>query len=174
MGDPQIDALVPEMMARYEARQSARVIAKRLGVSHDTVYRRLRLAGVTVRPVGFTSTPPETRALAVRMYADNTPSTKVASALGVARTSVIKWARAAGVEVRERVERAPATPPDVIADAVRRYAADESSVQVAQSLGVSRHTVLAWVRRAGGTVRPRSYQVVRRAPKVPVTPGCNA
>ncbi len=129
------------------------------GVTPPTVLAWVRRLGHTPRACGPVPTPPSAARLdAVAMCLSGSPARQVATATGVAPSTVLNWVRLAGVEVRPRghaqVRRSP-HPDAVRRAAVAAYRGGEAAKTIAARFGVSANTILNWVRTAGVPVRVR-------------------
>jgi transposase-like protein len=123
---------------------------------------------------------PSIRAAAVERYVAGESSGDVARAVGCSVPAVLEWLQKAGVAIRSRTgaqsprgerlraaartagqsSQPPAPAPTrrrydaaIMARAVERYAAGESSYVIAREVGCTGPTVLDWVRRAGVAVK---------------------
>jgi DNA-binding transcriptional regulator LsrR (DeoR family) len=86
-------------VAGYEARKTVKELAASFGIDRNTVSRRLRQAGITMRTRGLTH---DQAAEAVRLYEAGWSSGRLAEEFGVSADNVLKSLRRAGVVVRPR------------------------------------------------------------------------
>jgi DNA-directed RNA polymerase specialized sigma24 family protein len=85
------------LVAGYEAGKTVKELAASFGIDRNTVSRRLRQAGVTVRPRGLTD---DQAAEAVCLYEAGWSSGRLAEKFGVSADTVLKNLRQGGVAIR--------------------------------------------------------------------------
>lgn len=90
----------------YGAGETLSAIARRYGITHETVRHRLAAEGVTMRRRGGRALPLPCSELVAR-YAEGESAPQLALAYGVGRTAVYRRLRAAGVKMRVRVRGGP-------------------------------------------------------------------
>ncbi|MER6830944.1 hypothetical protein ABT352_33460 [Streptosporangium sp. NPDC000563] len=97
-----------EVARRYEAGESIRQISDTLPVSHAAVYRALRKAGVTFRPVGGVTgsrSPEERRAAILAAYRDGMHIEEIIATYRTSDDTIKAIAQEAGEPPRRRGQR---------------------------------------------------------------------
>ena len=139
----------PGIVARYQAGESAEVIAVDLGCSPNAVIRRLRAAGVQLRPMGPGSVIGGPVGVAViRRYLDGESSTAIARSIGHSTNAVLRHLRRCGIEIRPSIGRSVISD-DQASDVIERYRGGESAKSIARSIGRSPNAVLRLLRTRG-------------------------
>lgn len=143
-----------QIISAYQNGKSSTEIAKEFGSSPITVLGVVRAAGVPVNSRGAKRRYSDTdRAAIVEAYATGDSALTVAKRYGVAVTTVLRFARENGVEVRSDLGRSARVTPDIAERMLTAYQSGQTAEEVGQQFGVSAVTVLSHVRKAGGTVR---------------------
>jgi DNA invertase Pin-like site-specific DNA recombinase len=152
-----------EMIRRYRTGETLVEIGAATGVSRATVERRLKAAGVVLRPAGWR--PGRRRRVVededlVARYAAGESLNAIAAATGLYPTAVYYRLRRAGVELRSVAEARRNARLDLpVAEIVERYRAGETLVEIARSLGVSHHVIRCRLAEAGvERRRPGTYR----------------
>jgi transposase-like protein len=103
----------------------------------------------------------KTKNAAVSEYLGGTPGTVIAARLGVNRTTVYRWIRAAGHEVNADWSRIGKRPDD-LGEIIAAYEGGESLASIGARHGASHTAVAQWLRSAGveirGVGRPRKEE----------------
>lgn len=141
---------------------SARQIAAKLGVSHNTVLRWLRTAEIARRPSGYQRHGPTPTAADLErlVHVEHLTYREIAALYSADLTAVPYWLDKHGIErPKWHVARFRGNPPTLsTAEAVQRYAAGESAASIARSAGYkSKTTVLRMLNAAGVTRRPDGW-----------------
>jgi DNA invertase Pin-like site-specific DNA recombinase len=135
-----------EIAARYDAGEPINEIAASYGVSSPVIYTRLREQGRTQRLPRITAAQ---RSQILDLYNSGMSGAAVAKALGIARSSVRKVVRQAGMRRPTHVEVAAAhVQSDVVQEILRRRRSGEPVRALAHEYGIPRNTLARWLARA--------------------------
>lgn len=91
---PEVRAKLPEIIAAYKRGESTYVIGERYGVSHHTVLKWIKDAGVQMRPGGR---PRVDYAKALPLYRAGASDVEIADCLGCSEGAIEKWRVANGL-----------------------------------------------------------------------------
>lgn len=157
MSAPWSSEQLDRACAMYAAGYGSFAIGHALACAHTTALRRIRAAGVTIRPPRGRAKPWTDADLEryAGEYLRGRSLRSIARESGHHHPNVGEWLRATGV--------VPATPahcgrpkvmtPAKIAEAVERYVAGESCGTIARAMGVTSGSVWYALRAAGVTTR---------------------
>lgn len=94
-----------------------------------------------------------TRRLALRMYQRGEDYDTIRARTGAARSTLRRWAAAAGIPGRSTRKRIDVYPDAVVRKAVRLYVAGAKMRTISAKTGASMFAIRGWVRKAGHVVR---------------------
>jgi hypothetical protein len=151
------DPLTGELARLYRAGRTLVEIEAETGVGRATVERRLKAAGVVLRPAGWRPRrlrrDVENGDLVAR-YADGASLDAIGAATGLHPTAVHYRLRRAGAEMRSVAEARRNARLDLpVAEIVERYRAGEPIAAIGRSLGVSHHVIRERLIEAGAKQR---------------------
>jgi DNA-binding CsgD family transcriptional regulator len=149
---------IDEMIRRYRAGETLAMLAAATGLRLTAIYRRLKGAGVKLRPPGrrpSTGGLGATDADLVARYRAGETCKLIAAATGLSESVVRRRLRRAGVEMRQGGVPEGFGRHDLpVAQIVERYRAGESTYAIGRALGVSNWTVRQRLIEAGIARRP--------------------
>ena len=138
-GTRRFDLPDKEIAARYDAGEPIEELAASYGVSSPVIYTRLREQGRTQRLPRLTVAQ---RAQILDLYGSGMSGKAVARRLGVARASVRKVVREAGVKRPTHVDLAAThARSEVVREIAGRHQAGESVRALADEYGIPRTTL---------------------------------
>jgi DNA-binding Lrp family transcriptional regulator len=142
-----------EMIRRYRAGETLVEVGAAMGVSGTTVERRLKRAGVVLRPAGWRPgrrRPDVEDEDLVARYAAGESLGAIGAATGLHPTAVHYRLRRAGVEMRSVAEARQYARLDLpIAEIIERYRAGDPIAAIGRSLGISHHVIRERLIEAG-------------------------
>jgi hypothetical protein len=147
-----------ELVRRYRAGESCPAIGAATGLNRTTVQRRLKSAGVALRPAGWPRgrrrRDVEDSDLIARYRGGETLAV-IAAATGLNRAAVHYRLKRAGVELRRGGKARGYGRLDLpVAAIIERYRAGESTCAIGRSLGVSAQAIRERLIEAGVERRP--------------------
>ena len=89
----------------YQSGLTAQQVSERIGVSPSSVYLWCKQAGVELRSMGSRHYMDSIKVQAVEMYERGVSSNVIGGMLGVSASTVIRWCRGAGLDIRPMGKR---------------------------------------------------------------------
>lgn len=153
---PRNKHLYQEALKRYVPGRSASALARDLGVSAAGLVNWLKDAGVFEAASGGhqrSEREEKIRQEALRRYVPGESVRALAKDLGTSPPTLARWLKKAGLYVPAPTGRRP--KKKLRQEALRRYVPGESVKALAKDLGVSRKTLVIWLKE-DGVYEPRS------------------
>lgn len=95
--------------------------------------------------MGTKKYPSEIRAQAVALFQSGMPTAEIGRATGVPKSSLLAWAKAAGIQLKANTP----LPSEVRFQAIALYRSGMQGKQIAANLGIAATSLWNWVRAAG-------------------------
>jgi transposase-like protein len=173
-GPPRDDRLYEEALLQYVPGEPVPPLAEALGVSVSTVIRWMKEAGIYVPAPKSAGAPSRDESLyqeALRQYVPGEPVGPLAKSLGVSINTVIRWMKDADVYVPAPRGRKPPGRDKYLYQhlyekALKLYIPGEPVSSLARELGVSRQTIVNWMKEAGVYVPVLRSRKTGRSPRM--------